>query len=376
MLFGANRMSVMTAPPFSPSIDPLLKQAKTAVQQGQRQKARRLLQQAVRQDPQDFRGWLWLATVAQSPQASLEYIHRAEMLAPNNDTVDKARHWAEKRLAQSQPAEQNSISSPTASHNWLKMGRWLVLTLFALLLLGAGTVAAWQYFQPNEPEVIAKTAVLNSSIAAASQKDSVAVATANSASSGQVVPVEPTATSTQQPYAPAKAIANTGANQPRPTWTVTPTPSPTPTPAPTIVPTFISPNNQQSGRPFGVGATERWIDVDLSTQTLTAYEGDTAVLTTLISGGTRDHPTVTGQFRIWLEYETQTMDGRLLGYDYYLEDVPYVMYFFEDYALHGTYWHNNFGTPMSHGCVNMTIEDAGWIYNNFATIGTVVNVHN
>ncbi|VAW34366.1 hypothetical protein MNBD_CHLOROFLEXI01-2819 [hydrothermal vent metagenome] len=364
-------MSVMTTSSISsPPVNLLLKQAKTAVQQGHRQQARRLLQQAVRQNPQDFRGWLWLATVAQSPQASLEYIHRAEMLAPNNGTVEKARRWAEKRLARSQPAEQNSISGSMASRNWLKTGRWLVLTLIALLLLGAGAIAAWQYFQPNETETVAKTAVLNSSIAAASQKDSLAVAVATA------VPAEPTATSTQQPYAPAKAVANVGANQPRPTWTVTPTPSPTPTPAPTIVPTFISPNNQQSGRPFGVGAHERWIDVDLSTQTLTAYEGDTAVLTTLISSGTSDHPTVTGQFRIWLEYETQTMDGRLLGYDYYLEDVPYVMYFFEDYALHGTYWHNNFGTPMSHGCVNMTIEDAGWIFNNFATIGTMVNVHN
>jgi lipoprotein-anchoring transpeptidase ErfK/SrfK len=63
------------------------------------------------------------------------------------------------------------------------------------------------------------------------------------------------------------------------------------------------------------------------------------------------------------------------GPGYYLPDVPYVMYFYESYGLHGTYWHNNFGTPMSHGCINFTIDDAGWLYNNWVSYGTVVNIH-
>ena len=172
----------------------------------------------------------------------------------------------------------------------------------------------------------------------------------------------------------AKIIVDSGV-APRPTWTPTPRATLTPTPVPTLVPTVLSQSWQKpNGRPAGVGIDERWVDVDLSEQTLYVYEGNALIFQTLISSGLPEHPTVTGQFRIWLEYEKQTMDGRLLGYDYYLEDVPYVMYFFEDYALHGTYWHNNFGTPMSHGCVNMTTEDAGWVYN-WATIGTVVNVH-
>ena len=95
---------------------------------------------------------------------------------------------------------------------------------------------------------------------------------------------------------------------------------------------------------------------------------------TLISSGTWDHPTVTGQFRIWITFQSQTMDGSLLGYDYYLENVPYVLYFYNDYALHGTFWHNNFGTPMSHGCVNMKTSDAEWVYY-WAPVGTLVNVH-
>ena len=127
-------------------------------------------------------------------------------------------------------------------------------------------------------------------------------------------------------------------------------------------------------RPLNIGRTEKWIDIDLTTQTLTAYEGDALVYQTLISSGLSPNVTVTGQFRVWLRFEAQTMDGARLGYDYYLENVPYVMYFFEDYALHGTFWHNNFGNPMSHGCVNMETGDAGWLYD-WSEMGTVVNVH-
>lgn len=120
--------------------------------------------------------------------------------------------------------------------------------------------------------------------------------------------------------------------------------------------------------------SERWVDVNLSTQRLTAYQGDQAVYSTFVSSGTWDHPTVTGQFQVYLRYESQTMNGYRLGYDYYLPNVPYVMYFYRDYALHGTYWHNNFGTPMSHGCVNMTTPDAQWLFQ-WSGYGTPVSVH-
>ena len=119
---------------------------------------------------------------------------------------------------------------------------------------------------------------------------------------------------------------------------------------------------------------ERWIDVNLTTQSLTAYEGDQPVLTTYISSGIWPYLTVTGQFQIYIRYQSQDMNGYRLGYDYYLEDVPYVMYFYKDFALHGTYWHNNFGNPMSHGCVNMITADAQWLFN-WSSYGTVVNVH-
>jgi LysM repeat protein len=119
---------------------------------------------------------------------------------------------------------------------------------------------------------------------------------------------------------------------------------------------------------------ERWIDVDLTAQRLTAYEENQPVYSTLISSGTWQYPTVMGLFQVYLRYESQTMNGYRLGYDYYLPNVPYVMYFYRDYAIHGTYWHNNFGTPMSHGCVNTPTPDAMWLYH-WSGYGTPVYVH-
>lgn len=105
--------------------------------------------------------------------------------------------------------------------------------------------------------------------------------------------------------------------------------------------------------------TSKWFLVDLSEQRLYAYEGETNVRTTLVSTGLPATPTVTGTFYIYARLPSQRMRGP--GYD--LPGVPYVQYFYEGYGLHGTYWHNNFGQPMSHGCVNMPTEEAEWAYN-------------
>ncbi len=103
---------------------------------------------------------------------------------------------------------------------------------------------------------------------------------------------------------------------------------------------------------------------------MTAFDGETAVRSFIVSTGTAQHPTVTGQYRVYIKLASTTMSGP----GYYLPGVPWVMYFYLGYGLHGTYWHSNFGTPMSRGCVNLTIPDAEWLYN-FASVGTLVNVH-
>lgn len=120
---------------------------------------------------------------------------------------------------------------------------------------------------------------------------------------------------------------------------------------------------------YGTGG-EKWIDVNLSTQTVTAYEGQTAVYSTLASTGLWGTPTVVGTYTIYAKYLSTRMSGP--GYD--LPNVPHVMYFFKGYSLHGAYWHNNFGTPMSHGCVNLSLSDAEWFYN-WAPMGTTVVSH-
>ena len=112
---------------------------------------------------------------------------------------------------------------------------------------------------------------------------------------------------------------------------------------------------------------ERWIRVDLGHQRVYAYEGDKPVRGFVVSSGLPGTPTVTGEFRVITKVPDQVMSGGgngpgTPGY-YYLPHVKWVMYFYSEYALHGSYWHANFGNPMSHGCVNMTDADAKWLFD-------------
>ena len=119
---------------------------------------------------------------------------------------------------------------------------------------------------------------------------------------------------------------------------------------------------------------EKHIYIDLSTQTLYAMQGATKVMDALIASG-KWNPTPVGNFAIWTKLRATRMSGGE-GADYYnLPNVPYVMYFYHDYGLHGAYWHNNFGHTMSHGCVNMREVDARDLFS-WAEVGTPVSVCN
>ena len=114
---------------------------------------------------------------------------------------------------------------------------------------------------------------------------------------------------------------------------------------------------------------EKHIYVDLQTQSLYAFEGNKLIMNTLISSG-KWHPTPPGEYHIWVKLRSTRMAGGEGADAYDLPNVPYVMFFYNDqvskaagFSLHGAYWHNNFGHPMSHGCVNMRIIDAQAIYN-------------
>jgi hypothetical protein len=115
---------------------------------------------------------------------------------------------------------------------------------------------------------------------------------------------------------------------------------------------------------------EHWLDVSIANQTLVAYEGMSPVFATLVSTGEAglDDPsttksTVMGEFRIFAKHVTTTMSSDVVGEEFQLKDIPWVQYFEEGYALHAAYWHDDFGIPRSHGCINLAPADAHWLFD-------------
>lgn len=137
------------------------------------------------------------------------------------------------------------------------------------------------------------------------------------------------------------------------------------------VPSTLAQGKEEKAVLGDLTAKDKHIFVDLNTQTLHAKEGDREVFSFPISSG-KWYPTPTGDFRIWVKLRSTRMSGgsKSLRTYYNLPNVPFVMYFYNDqipkirgFGLHGAYWHNNFGNPMSHGCVNISIPNAEKLYN-------------
>lgn len=317
-----------------------IENAKQALRAKDVRRAREWASYAASIDPEQETAWLLLASLSK-PRASLEYARRALKINPESELAQRAFAWAVERagieetlpLKPSAPPPLPEVTTRTR-RKWISFPLMAALLLFAMAMTARGPV----------PEV---SAMINLPTATEAV---VAVSRAN--------PLTPT---------------------PTPTFTPTPTPTATRTPRPTRTPTNI-PTNTRVPLPTKppdapppsaeIGPNQRWVEVDLSEQKVYAYKGKKLLKTFIVSTGLPNTPTVVGEFRVYIKYVSQDMSG----YGYYLPDVPYVMYFYKDYALHGTYWHNNFGTPMSHGCVNMRTADAKWMFN-FADIGTLVVVH-
>lgn len=117
-------------------------------------------------------------------------------------------------------------------------------------------------------------------------------------------------------------------------------------------------------------SANRWIEINVATQRLIAWEGSTPVYAVIVSTGTDEHPTPTGSFAI----QSKHRSARMRGEDYDVPDVPFTMYYSGNYAIHGAYWHRRFGTPVSHGCTNVAVNHAEWLFN-WASVGTPVVVH-
>jgi len=336
----------------------LLLESKAALRLGERALARRIAQQVVADNPNALEGWLILGGLSSS-KASLAYLEIAQSLAPDDPRVVAALDWAHDRAGEPKVAFDQEetreirgglipappeIKPPITIETHRPVWLWtlVAVVIFAALLLGLELV-------PNKY---------------VRAVDQAAPMYAESFVKPSLTPT-PTSTPTSTPTnTPTSTPTNTPTNTPTstPTFTPTSTPTSTPTPRPTNTPVPMIPPVTGDG--------ERWIDIDLSEQRLSAYEGDTLVRSFIVSTGRANTPTPVGRFYVWIKLRYTRMTGP--GYD--LPNVPYTMYFYKDYGIHGTYWHNNFGTPMSHGCVNMVTEEAGWLYN-WSHVGILVNVH-
>ena len=319
----------------------VLNQAKEALTKGELQRARRLAHEAVGLAPGNEEPWLYLASVS-SPAASISYLKKALEINPASKQAKKGMHWAiqryRKTAVRNSPKrlqlpvtinEDSLISRKSSLLSWSTAAAILVMVLL-IWLWTPGFSFALPDLQESPQTTLAA-------------QDNVRKVTST-----------PTPTNTPTPT---------------PTATNTPTPTITPTPEPTKEPD-TSPTFIKSVLPSGVYPDERWFDINLSTQRMSAYDGNKLINTFIVSTGLPGTPTVTGRFRIYVKYTATLMAGP----GYYLPNVPWTMYFYNGYGIHGTYWHNNFGTPMSHGCVNMRNSDAEWAFN-FAGVGTLVNIH-
>ncbi|MBI3761823.1 MAG: L,D-transpeptidase family protein [Chloroflexi bacterium] len=373
-------MRQLTAAPESLEADALIDQARAAIAHGQRVEARRFLWAVLKSNPHNATAWLILAALG-SPRASLNYVAHALEARPHDPIARAALRWARKRLSPESPprVEQRERADASAGASPFPFG--LVL-LAALVAVGAiATIAIGGGFQDSRQEVAVAMALSSAKATRTPVPTDTPTVTPSPTPTASPAP-SPTAT---QPINPV-ARASTGGggaghwidvDLSRQTVTAmdgeTPIP-PTATPFPSS--TFLLPSQPARDDVFtppqsipSNSGGERWIDVDLSKQTLIAYEGATVARTLIVSSGALPYETVTGHFKIYQKYETVD----LYGPDFFQPAVPYVMMFYPHFALHAATWHDDFGKPVSHGCINLRMADAAWLYS-WAPVGARVEI--
>jgi len=287
-------------------------------------------------NPELEEAWLILASVS-SPKDSVKFLNRALEINPDSQKARKGLRWAVRRLREIQPENVQGKSRHLQKQPPKKIKdegqpkkRWGISLFISIISIGS-VLMFWL-----------------------------------------LIPALQAQASVQKEPRPENALPKpTLTPTITPTPTLTPTPTPTMTPTPTPYPSYSYSYYHSWDIPKEVASTnDFWVEVDLSTQMLYAYYGSEITSSFLVSTGISSHPTVTGTYKIYAKYPTYTM----IGPGYNLPDVPYSMFFYKGYSIHGTYWHSNFGSPMSHGCVNMNTNDAAWIYSQ-SSIGTYVFVH-
>jgi lipoprotein-anchoring transpeptidase ErfK/SrfK len=315
--------------------------------------ARRWAGYAARLAPNEEIPWLILGSLAK-PRASYEYYRQALKINPTNRIARIGIQRAEKALGKKltfPPTKRLSNKfAPAADPANTVRRRPPVLALFTITsILAIFALVIWGSFSSLK-SIVASAHLLPS-----------ATPPLRLAVRGN--PLTPTPTSTPTP-------TPTFTPSPTPTFTPTPTATNTPVPTATDAPSNSVISGNLTSRPSQIEKDEFWIEVNLSTQQLFAHRGNKVLKSFIVSTGTWAHPTVVGEYQIYVKLFSTDMAGP----GYYLADVPYTMYFYKGYGVHGTYWHNNFGTPMSHGCVNMRTTDANWVFD-LANVGTWVIIH-
>jgi lipoprotein-anchoring transpeptidase ErfK/SrfK len=356
------------------SVNQLIDYGIRLVQESQPDAARRFFEKALEREPANTAALLWLAGLSETSADGYRYLVQTLDIDPHNERAHAAIRWNHWREQNEKLRAAGLVSGvPPTDRNGGDPKKGVTPTWLGILaaLIVIGSAIASIYFGQPLP-VSATVAQANPATQEVAQLAPNAtpppLATRTLPPTSTPLPTSTSLATVTLPPTQAPTATPTLPSTEIPTATPLPptdTPEP-PTPLP-VPPTAVPVANVVN--PTG-SSVEHWIDVDLTNQRLVAYEGDTPVYWVTVSTGLPGTPTVTGQYRIYVKYPAQTMSGP----GYYLPDVPYVMYFYQGYGIHGTYWHNNFGHPMSHGCVNTPTPDAQWLYN-WAEVGTLINVH-
>lgn len=357
---------------------------------------------ALRQEPDNIFAMLWLAYVLPAPEDSLRLLERALALDPQNESAKVGWRWARgrlglppdepalvsdqtrPRLAQTvpfavqqpvhprlsinpQPGKTNKTMSVRRVHRRLKP---LLAIIFSTLVFGMGvmglsalifapldSLAAWLPARPVSPaaEVATPQPTVNPAPSSSpmtkhftSDSDTLTLVVSG-LDEPETVPSDPPAPSPKsEPLLEAtvpEALPQTNLTSIDPSLLIGPE-----------LPLATVDRSRLAHQPAYPG--EKWIEVNVATQQVIAWEGDKPVMAFTVSTGVPETPTVLGEFNIYWKLESTLMTGP----GYYLPEVPYTMYFYEGYALHGTYWHNNFGQRMSRGCVNLQTDNAKQLF--------------
>lgn len=383
----------------SSSIEKNIRFGIEAARTGNEKAAKEHLLAVLKQDPDNIPAMLWLAFVLPSPQDTIRVLQRVLMLDPDNERARAGIRWAQGRLEEpdgdqieSEPVadiasepDSETGSAPSnirkqllsaklqkqakkgvLAHRARRTIRPLIAIILVTGILGLISILLGALiFVP--PDTLA--AWLPAPVPGVPSLPQIApVAPASSMAAAEAVEIETFASQSDRLPLPALSI---------PAVAIAPAPIPPGEGGPVLAETnlaslepsaFVGPEPRLTSDDLQVPVMvdnlllahqpaypgEKWIEVNLTTQQIIAWEGDQPVFSFMTSTGLPNTPTVEGEFHIYWKLKSTLMTGP----GYYLPEVPYTMYFYGGYALHGTYWHDNFGQPMSHGCVNLETGNA------------------